>query len=93
MAIVANFFGSVLKSIPVLLAKVGTILLLVFTFGMLAGYGIAALDISPIVFFIPVAAMLVMWYRLDEGVFVLLLLAVLFFLFPDLLNGFFSAIL
>jgi len=44
------------------------------------------------IFLIPVAAMLVMWYKLDEGA-LLLILVLLMALFPDVLNTIFSAIL
>jgi len=93
MAIVANFFSNVIKAIPVLIAKVGTVLLLIFTVGMAAGYFMAVGGFSPVVFLVPVLAMLVMWYRLDEGVFALVLLALLVFFFPDVVNLIFSAAL
>lgn len=90
---VASFFDKIIKAIPVILTKVGTILMLIFTLGMVAGYLVFAMGITPIIFLIPIAAMVVMWYRLDEGVFLLILLALLVIFFPELLNDLFSAFL
>ncbi len=93
MTVVANFFNRLAKAIPALVAKVGTILLLIFTVGMLAGYAMSVVGATPFLFAIPIVAMFVMWYRLDEGVFLLLLLSLLVVFFPDLVNSLFSAIL
>lgn len=93
MTLVANFFNSVLKSIPVLIAKVGTILLLIFTVGMAAGYAVATISLTPLVFLIPVVAMLVMWYKLDEGVLVLLILTILVVFFPEVWDAAISTFL
>ncbi len=93
MTVVANFFNRIVKAIPVILLKIGTVLLLIFTVGMLAGYAVATMNITPVIFLIPIVAMLIMWYRLDEGVFVLVLLTLLLIFFPDVVNSFVSAIL
>jgi len=93
MSHVETFFGKVIQSIPVLATKIGTVLLFIFTLGLLAGYYISASGISPALFLIPIAAMLVMWYKLDEGVFVLVLLTILVLFFPELIDGFISALL
>jgi len=90
---VANIFSGVFKAIPVLLLKAGTMLLLLFTIGMFAGYSIATLNITPVIFLIPVIAMLVMWYKLDEGVLILILLTLLVVFFPEVLNSFFALVL
>ena len=92
MTFVANFFGNILKAIPVLIAKVGTVLLLIFTLGMGIGYVLALGGFSPLLFLIPIVAMVVMWYKLDEGVFFLLLLILLILFFPEVLNTVFSAV-
>jgi len=92
MTWVANFFNNVLKSIPVLLAKVGTVLLFIFTAGLLGGYFVAIAGINPLIFLIPVVAMVVMWYKLDEGVLVLLLLTLVVVFFPEVVNSLFSAV-
>ena len=89
---VANFFNNLVKAIPALVAKIGTILLLLFTVGLVVGYFVATAAITPFVFLIPVAAMFVMWYRLDEGVLVLVLLGLLVVLFPELVNDIFSSL-
>jgi hypothetical protein len=93
MTFVANLFNNILKAIPVLIAKVGTILLLIFTVGMAAGYALATMSITPLVFLIPLVAMFVMWYKLDEGVLVLLILSILIVFFPDLLDAALGAVL
>ena len=93
MTIVANFFNRIVKAIPVILLKIGTVLLLIFTVGMLAGYAVATMNITPVIFLIPIVAMLIMWYKLDEGAFVLILLTLLVIFFPDVVNSFVSAIL
>ena len=93
MTLIANFFNRLAKAIPALVAKIGTFLLLIFTLGLLAGYFVATAGISPVLFLIPVAAMFVMWYRLDEGVFLLVVLTVLVVFFPDVVNSLISTIL
>ena len=93
MTVVANFFSGVIKSIPMLIAKVGTILLLIFTIGMFAGYSIALISITPLVFLIPVLAMVIMWYELDEGVLVLFILTILVLFFPETISAFISWLL
>jgi len=93
MTIVANIFNNILKSIPILIAKVGTILLLIFTVGMVAGYALATMNVTPFVFLIPVAAMFIMWYKLDEGVFALLILTVLVLFFPEIFDLAIGAVL
>lgn len=86
MAFVANLFNGIIKAIPSLVAKIGTVLLLIFTIGLVAGYAIAIAGITPFIFLIPVAAMFVMWYRLDEGVLVLIILTALVLFFPEVLD-------
>jgi hypothetical protein len=93
MTVVANFFNRLAKALPVLILKIGTFLLLIFTVGMFAGYAIAVMNITPIIFLIPIVAMLIMWYKLDEGVFILILLTLLVIFFPDAVNSFISTIL
>lgn len=93
MGVVAKFLNDLTKAIPVLITKVCTVLLLIFTLGMLLGFAIATANINPAVFLIPVAAMVVMWYKLDEGMLLLVILLLLIFLFPEVLNSLFSTIL
>jgi hypothetical protein len=92
MSVVANFFSNILKAIPVLIVKVGTVLLLIFTVGMAVGYLFAVMGTAPIIFLIPLLAMVIMWYKLDEGVFVLILLTLLVVFFPEVVNSFFSSL-
>ena len=89
---VASFFDNIIKSVPTILTKVGTILMLIFTVGMVAGYFVFSMGISPLIFIIPVVAMVIMWYKLDEGVLLLILLSLLVIFFPEIFNNLFSAI-
>ncbi|MBN2067122.1 MAG: hypothetical protein JW744_01500 [Candidatus Diapherotrites archaeon] len=93
MAVVANFFGKVVKALPVLALKVGTILLLIFTLGLFSGYLVATMQVSPLVFLIPIVAMFVMWYKLDEGVLVLVFLTLLVVFFPEAVEGIIGGLL
>lgn len=93
MSHVENFFGRVIQSIPVLATKIGTVLLFIFTVGLFAGYYISSSGTSPALFLIPVAAMFIMWYKLDEGVFVLVLLTILVLFFPELADSLILALL
>ena len=90
---VASFFDKVVKAIPIILTKIGTILMLIFVVGMIAGYLVFVMGLTPAIFLIPILAMFVMWYRLDEGVVLLILLALLVIVFPELFNDLFSFIL
>jgi hypothetical protein len=87
MAYVYNFFKGILKSIPVILAKIGTMLLFIFTLGLFAGYLIAVLHISPLLLAVPVISMFVMWYRLDEGFLLLVILAAIIIFFPQVVGS------
>ncbi len=91
MTVVANFFGRLIKAVPVLIAKVATFLLLLFTLGLFSGYAIATMHLSPALLAIPVVAMFVMWYRLDEGVLVLVLLGLLVLFFPGVIESIWAA--
>lgn len=93
MAVVAKAINDITKAIPALVTKFCTVLLFIFTAGMLLGFAVATANISPVVFLIPVAAMVVMWYKLDEGTLLLLILVLLVVFFPDLVNNIFSAII
>ncbi|MCX6799240.1 MAG: hypothetical protein NTW59_04055 [Candidatus Diapherotrites archaeon] len=93
MGYVSNFVGGIIKAVPVVLAKIGTIILLIFTVGMFAGYLIASAGISPLLLLVPVIAMVVMWYKLDEGVLFMLLLAIAVLAFPSAVESLLQAIL
>ncbi len=90
---VASFFDKIVKTIPIILTKIGTILMLIFVVGMIAGYLVFAMGATPAIFLIPIVAMFVMWYRLDEGVILLILLTLLVVFFPELFNDLFSMLL
>ena len=93
MSYVEDFFSRIVKAIPVLVNKIGTVLLFIFTVGLFAGFFLATSSLSPLLLLIPVAAMIVMWYKLDEGFFVLLLLTILVVFFPEFIDGLISALI
>lgn len=80
MGFVSDFVGFVKKTIPVVVRKVMTVLLFIFTLGMFFGYWLA-LSKPPYYLLIPIISMVVMYYKLDEGflVFILLMLAAFYF--------------
>lgn len=86
MGVVFDFVLKLIKSVPVLIRKVMTIILLIFTLGLFIGYATASSNQPIALFIIPVIAMAVMWYKLDEGVLVLILLLVVVFLYPRALG-------
>ena len=93
MAFVAKFFGGIIKAIPVLWLKIGTVLVFLFTLGLAAGYMMAVLQITPLILLIPILSMFVMWYKLDEGVLLLLLLSMVVIFFPGILEAGIQALL
>jgi hypothetical protein len=85
MAIVYNIAKGILNSIPVIATKVATFVLLLFTLGLVIGYTLGITGRPPTYVIIPVIALIVMWYKLDEGFLIFILLSILAFLFPDIL--------
>lgn len=73
MGLVNDFITYLKKAIPSLVKKVGTFLLFVFLLGVFFGYFIVA-NKGPIYLLVPLISMAVMYYRLDEGVLVFVLL-------------------
>ena len=93
MTFVFNLFSQFVKAVPVLVKKIGTVLLLIFTVGLFSGYFISLFSIHPVVLLIPVVTMFVMWYHLDEGVAVLILLVLLVLFFPQVIDAIVGAVL
>ncbi len=77
MGFIGNVIAGAKKAIPVLAAKVGTVLLFFITIGFFAGFFIAKLGYNWLVLLVPLISMAVMWKKLDEGFLVLILLIVL----------------
>lgn len=71
------------KGVPALLAKIGSVLLFIFTVGMLLGYFFAVQGYNYFVLLIPFVSIAVMWHKLDEGAFVFIVLMVIALLFPE----------
>ena len=84
MALIYNTVRGIANSIPVLFAKIGSIFLAFYFIGMLSGYWFASIGYTPFVLLIPVAALAVMWQKLDEGVLVLIILMAIAVMFPEL---------
>lgn len=87
MSWIANFGSGLVKQIPVLLAKIGTVFLLVLTVGVAAGYFFALSGFSYLIFIVPIASMAVMWKKLDEGTLVFIVLLAVVFMFPEFFLG------
>jgi hypothetical protein len=83
MTVIYNLMRRVKKTIPALVAKIGTFFLLIFTAGMVSGYFLAVLGYSYFILLVPVAAMAVMWQKLDEGAIVFVVLMATAFFFPE----------
>ncbi|HIH21443.1 MAG: hypothetical protein J4478_00945 [Candidatus Diapherotrites archaeon] len=79
MGFVSDFIEGTKKAIPGIAAKVGSFLLFIFVLGMLFGYFIVAQK-GAIFLLVPIISMAVMYYKLDEGtlVFVLLMAVAIF---------------
>ena len=87
MSWIANFGSGLIRQIPVLFAKIGTVMLFILTVGMAAGYFFAISGYSYLIFIVPVASMAVMWKKLDEGTLVFAALLAVAFLFPEFFLG------
>ena len=80
MGFVSDFIEGTKKAIPGIAAKVGSFLLFIFALGMLFGYFIVAQK-GAIFLLVPIISMSVMYYKLDEGTLVfILLMAIAIFL-------------
>ncbi len=84
MTLVYNLMKNIAKGIPVLLAKIGTVFLFLFTIGMFAGYFFATMGYSYFILLVPFVSMAVMWQKLDEGAMVFVALMAIAFLFPEI---------
>jgi len=76
MGFVKDFIDGAKKAIPGIAAKIGTFLLFIFMLGMFFGYFIVAQK-GAIYLLVPIVSMAVMYYKLDEGTAVFLLLMAL----------------
>jgi len=83
MGLGSNVFGSLKKGIPILAAKVGSLFLIFIIIGMFAGFYFAANGYSPYVLLLPLFSLAVMWYKLDEGLIVFIVLLSFAYFFPE----------
>ena len=79
MSLVYNFFAGLGRLIPAALEKIGAVLLLAFGLGAIFGFVLGYGDKSWLWLFVPFISMIVMWYELDEGTLVFILLMLLAF--------------
>ena len=84
MSVLYNLMNGIANAIPVLLAKIGTFFLFIFTGGMVLGYFFASLGYGYFILLVPVVSMIVMWKKLDEGALVFVALMAIAFFFPEL---------
>jgi hypothetical protein len=85
MSFFYNIGKSVVDSIPVVLRKVGTVLLFFVLVGALLGFWLASSGLSFLWVLALLIVMVVMWRDLDEGVLALVLYLILLFTFPTIL--------
>ncbi|MDD5163196.1 MAG: hypothetical protein PHD95_03230 [Candidatus ainarchaeum sp.] len=83
MSFLGDFIAGAKKAIPVLAAKVASVLLFFAIIGMFAGFWLAKQGYSIWALALPIIALFVMWQKLDEGFLVLILGAVLLFVAPE----------
>jgi hypothetical protein len=79
----AAWVKGVVKGIPVIIRKIGCVFLFVYWLGMISGFLLASGNYNPLVLAMPFLGLLVMWYDLDQGLLVLLLMAVAVWAFPE----------
>ncbi|MDD5148582.1 MAG: hypothetical protein PHH08_03920 [Candidatus ainarchaeum sp.] len=87
MGVLGSIIGGIKKAIPVLAAKVASILLFFIIIGLFIGFWLARQGYNIWVLALPIVALFVMWQKLDEGFLVLVLAAVLVFLAPEFFMG------
>jgi hypothetical protein len=77
MGFVNDFIQGLKKAIPALVKKLVAFLFFIFILGMLFGYWVIATGKPSYYLLIPVISMLVIYYKLDEGflLFIILMLA------------------
>lgn len=85
MGSVAEFFRGIVKSTKVLVQKVGAFIVIVFLLGMIFGASIIIGNYSKLWFGLIAAAVVVFWNDFGEGVGFLILVFLLFFMFPEVL--------
>ena len=84
MGIVFNLMKAIKNAIPVIMAKIASTLLFIFAVGMVFGYWLSTIGYASFVLLIPFIAIAVMWYKLDEGALVFIVLMGLALFFPEI---------
>jgi uncharacterized membrane protein len=83
MGFIGDLIVSAKKAIPVLAAKVASVLLFFLIIGLFIGFWLAKQGYNMWALVLPIIALFVMWQKLDEGFLVLILCAVLLFIAPE----------
>ncbi|MBN1940664.1 MAG: hypothetical protein JW772_00620 [Candidatus Diapherotrites archaeon] len=84
MAVLGNLITGVKKAIPVLAAKVASVLLFFLVVGLFLGFWLARSGYNVFVLVLPLVGLAAMWYKLDEGFLVLILCVILVLVAPEL---------
>ena len=85
MGIFYNFFKGVVDGIPVLLRKIGSVLIAFFFIGTLFGYYLYMTQMSVIYFILLALTIPVMWRDLDQGVLLFIVVLMIPWIFPGLI--------
>ncbi len=83
MGFVYRIASGMKRSIPALVAKVGSVFLLIFAVGMVVGFWFSSAGYPYFVLLIPIAGVAIMWQKLDEGLLVFIALMAIALLFPE----------
>ncbi len=86
MGFVFDFLQGIAKAIPVLISKIVTVLLGLFTAGLFLGYWLSVAGVPAYYLLLPLGVMALMWYKLDEGFLALLLLVIAAIFYPNALG-------
>ena len=85
MSIFYNFFKKLVEGIPVLLGKIGSILITFFFIGALFGYYLYMTQMSMLYFVLLGLTIPIMWKNLDQGVLLFILVLIIPWVFPGLI--------
>ncbi|MFH1240141.1 MAG: hypothetical protein V1672_02895 [Candidatus Diapherotrites archaeon] len=85
MSLFYNFFKGIIDGIPVLLRKIGSVLIMFFFIGALFGYYLSMTQTSVFYFLLMGLAIPVMWRDLDQGILLFILVLILPWVFPGII--------
>ncbi len=85
MPIFYNFFKGIVNGIPIILARIGSILITFFFMGALFGYYLYMTQMSILYFIILALTIPIMWRNLDQGVLLFILVLIIPWIFPGII--------